>query len=655
VTLGPRCSTRGSERISSGSARPTVRLWLRLAVCVGALVIAPELLGLSLYEQRASYKKALDYLTAGRMDDFHALRDSLGDYPLQPYLDYYELQSRISSAAAETVMAFRTRYADLPVADIIYARWLRRLGQQRRWETFLNHYEPSSSAELKCYHLRALFGTGNEKAALNQVDELWLVATSQPKACDPLFETWIDRGHLTESMVWQRLGLALDANSRTLARYLQRFFKTPSVRTWAQSYYNVHVSPSAITQVSRFSADNRYSREVIAHGLARLASRDPQAASRAWLSYQDSHDFSAGASRAVEAALLVGLAREGTFPEHEPPPDGMPVTELALAALVGESWSDLSFWIEQMPASDREERRWQYWLARALNETTASSRRAQLTYAALAENRDYYGFLAAERLGRPIRLNDQPSSASPIEINRLRNLPGVLRATELYAVGDRVNARREWYRLLPRLSQRDKAIAATLATRIGWTSQAIRTANAASLNDALDLRFPEPYTDVFQRVSHVTTVPDDFLLAIARQESLFDPRARSPANARGLMQLIHPTAERVARRVGITEPSTSDLYDPALNIELAGHHLAALLVRYDGRRPLAAAAYNAGEHRVDRWIRDVPGQWMDVWIESIPFRETRNYVKNVMAFTQVYGQRRGSPRPMLEAHETRLP
>jgi soluble lytic murein transglycosylase len=618
-------------------------------------VFSPPILALSLYEQRATYKKALDHLTAGRMSAFDEARKSLRDYPLHPYLDYYALQSQISTADADVVTAFRSRYADLPVADIVYYRWLKRLGQQRRWETFLNHYEPSSNAELKCYHLRALFGTGNEKAALQQVGELWLVAKSQPKACDPLFEIWINRGYLTESMVWDRLGLALDANSRTLARYLQRFFKSPNVKSWAESYYNVHVSPSALSQTSRFSTDTRYSREVIAHGLARLAKRDPTAASRAWLSFQDSHEFSTEDAFSVQAALLVGHAREGNFPDHEPLPEGMPLEDLALAALARQSWPDLGYWIEQLPQTEREERRWQYWLARSLNQTTRNSERGRLTYAALAENRDYYGFLAAEQLGQPIRLNYQPVPASPIEINRLRNDPGVRRATELYAVGDRINARREWYRLLPGLSEREKAIAARLATEIGWTSQSIRTANVAALRDALDLRFPEPYTDDFQRVSHVTTVPDDFLFAVARQESLFDPRARSSANARGLMQLIPPTAERVARRIGLDEPSTSDLYDPALNIELAGHHLASLLVRYDGRRPLAAAAYNAGEHRVDRWIKDVSGQWMDVWIEGIPFRETRNYVKNVMAFTQVYGQRRGSPRPMLEAHETRIP
>ncbi|MEM8769115.1 MAG: transglycosylase SLT domain-containing protein [Pseudomonadota bacterium] len=671
----PPSSTRGLQQGSSTAdrfppaaktktrrqiGRPQHRLHgtLLLIAALMALGLSLPASALTLYEQRATYKKALDHLTAGRMERFDDLRSDLEDYALAPYLDYYELQSRLSSAKPEAVMAFRASHSALPVADIVYYRWLKRLGGQRRWQTFLKHYEGSEDAELRCYELRALLSTGKKKKALDQVEPLWLVAKSQPKACDPLFESWIDAGRLTESMVWDRLGLALDANSRTLARYLQRFFESPNVKPWAQSYYNVHVTPSGVTQTSRFTTDTRYSREVIAHGLKRLARRDVEAASVAWLSYQDSHSFEAETASAVNRAILLGHAKEGRFPTHDIVQTAdfeLPADELALAALTHQSWPDLEFWIGRLDDEARQDRRWQYWFARALMETTYEPRQAQLTFQALADQRDYYGFLAAERLGQPVRLNHQPTKVSPLAINRLRNQLAVRRATELYAVGDRVNARREWYRLLSDLTARDKATAATLASTIGWTSQGIRTANAGDLRDALELRFPEPYADEFQRISHVTTVPDNFLLAVARQESLFDPRARSSANARGLMQLIHPTAERVARRIGRSAPSASDLYDPALNIELGGHHLADLMGRYGDRRPLAAAAYNAGEHRVDRWIRDETGQWMDVWIETIPFRETRNYVKNVMAFTQVYGQRRGSPRPMLEAHEVKLP
>lgn len=608
------------------------------------------------YEQRATYKKALDHLTAGRMSDFTALRKRLDGYPLQPYLDYYELQSQISSVPPDAVMRFRERHAELPVADIVYARWLKGQGSQKRWDAFLEYYEPSSDVELRCYHLRALFGTGSRDAALDQVGELWLSPQSQPKACDPLFELWIDQDRLTESMVWERLSLALEASNRTLARYLQRFFVTPNVKSSAQSFYSVHVSPGTITQTSRFATDDRYSRAVIGHGLKRLAAQDPEAAEAAWLQYQDSHRFPAEDIATIEAALAIGLARSGRFPDHRTAADTLPAQGLSEAALARQSWADLSFWIERLPVAERESRRWQYWLARSIDETTLDSKRSQLAFAALAADRDYYGFLAAERIGQPVRFNHQPSAASHIEITRFSNLPAVQRATELYAVGDLVNARREWYRLLPTLSVREKATAARLADGIGWISQGIRTANdAPDLRDDLDLRFPAPYTDEFQRVSHITTVPETFLLAIARQESLFDPSARSSANARGLMQLIQPTAERVARRVGLPEPTAAELYYPALNIELGGHHLADLMTRYGARRPLVAAAYNAGEHRVDRWIKDASGQPMDVWIETIPFSETRNYVKNVMAFAKVYGYRRDSPRPMFEAHETRLP
>lgn len=620
-----------------------------------ALALSGQTWALSLYEQRATYKKALAHLGAGQTREFERLRATLEDYPLYPYLDYYELQSRISSASPEVIAAFRQKHADLPVADIVFYRWLKALGSQHQWKTLVDNYEESTDVELRCYYLRGLVSTGRADEALDQVADLWLVPHSQPKSCDPLFETWIDRGRLTESMVWTRLGRALDANSRTLARYLQRFFESPNVTAWAQSYYNVHVTPSTVARTSRFTTDSRYSREVIAHGLKRLAARDPEAASKAWLSYQDSHEFSADETRTIEHALLIGRARKGDMPDHSVEPGDEVIEDLAVAALHHQLWSDLTFWIERLPPERRDERRWQYWLARSLTETMSDSKRAQLTFAALADDRDYYGFLAAEKIGQPVTMNHQSAAVNSLQMNRLENIPGVKRATELYAVGDRVNARREWYRVIPTLSDQDKATAASLAGSIGWASQGIRTANGTTLRNHLDLRFPMPYQDEFQRVSHITTVPETLLLAVARQESLFDPRARSPANARGLMQLMAPTAERVARRVGISEPSTSDLYQPGLNIELAGHYLASLMDRYQGRRPFATAAYNAGEHRVDRWIEDASGLWMDVWIETIPFHETRNYVKNVLAFAQVYGQRRGSPRPMLEAHETRIP
>jgi soluble lytic murein transglycosylase len=236
----------------------------------------------------------------------------------------------------------------------------------------------------------------------------------------------------------------------------------------------------------------------------------------------------------------------------------------------------------------------------------------------------------------------------------VQSLVPVQRALELYAVGDLMNARREWFALVPTLDEEERYHAAALAAAAGWVNQGISIANLGDLRDDVGLRFPVAYAEAFQRTSEATAIPKPFLLAVARQESAFDARARSRANALGLMQLLHPTATQAARQSGLRVPTVTDLYDPDVNVTLGGQHLARLLERYQQRRPVAAAAYNAGEGRVDRWLRDSPGRSMDVWIETIPFRETRDYVKNVLAFTQVYGHLLDSPQPVLASHETAL-
>ena len=607
----------------------------------------------SLYQQRAEYKAALDYLSAGQTSKFRAAQSDLKRYVLAPYLAYYELQSRLSSATATEISRFEQNYGDLPVAGIIYFRWLKRLGSRREWATLLANYRETTNAELNCYRLRALYSTGERERAFAEVGELWMVAKSQPKACDPLFDVWISNGHLTERMVWTRLQLALDANARTLARYLQRFFKGSTAQL-AQTYYNIHITPSNITRTSRYRTDSQYARDVVRHGLVRLSRRDPVAAGKAWKQYRRSNVFAEENILAIETALAVGSARSGSFPKNPnevPAQAALPIAEAAIAL---EDWAQAAYWVDRIGGEDRQQRRWQYWLARSLASSVLHSERAQLTYAALAQERDYYGFLAAEKIGRPVSMNNEALQLAPARINQLRRNPAVARAIELYAVGDMINARREWRDLLPDLNDEDRAAAAVLAESIGWISQSIRIASSDSLRNTLSLRFPLAYPDSFQQVSHTTNVSRSFLQAIARQESAYDPRARSSANARGLMQLMHPTASEVARRVGVAVPTVSELYDPSLNVELAGHHLASLLDRYDQQRPLAAAAYNAGESRVARWTRGRSGMAMDVWIETIPFRETRNYVKNVLAFDQVYSQLLKQPVPMLKVHETAL-
>ena len=214
-----------------------------------------------------------------------------------------------------------------------------------------------------------------------------------------------------------------------------------------------------------------------------------------------------------------------------------------------------------------------------------------------------------------------------------------------------MNARREWEHVLPRLDEEAKRDLVEWAATVGWSARAIFGARDGEMADLVAIRFPRPYLDIFRRYAFQTELSIHFLLAIARQESAFNPGAVSSAGARGLMQLMPGTARHIADRLRVKRPARDDLTDPEVNVRLAANHLAYLMRRYGGSRVLAAAAYNAGERRVNTWLKDADGMPASVWVERIPFRETRDYVKGVIAFAQVYAQLAQEAAPVLTDHE----
>jgi len=601
---------------------------------------------LDLLQQREAYRKAVDHLRAGQVSAALELQKQLADYALAPYITYHRNRLRLSRLSADEVNGFRRDHPDLPGAQRIYRQWLQSQAERGQWRTFLKHYEPTDSVELQCLRLRALHNTGQREAALDGTEALWTVGRSQPKACDPIFQIW-QRERLNDAIAWRRLELAIEANERLLARYLLRFFGS-KVRVWGQAYYDVHASPAHIKRTSRYRTDNEWSRRVIAHGLKRLAGRDAEAARDAWAAYQASHEFSAAERQAIGDAVDAALAAAGLLdrmPAADASAEG--AARFAQAYLKQQNWPLVRAWIERMPEVDRFSDQWQYWLARALEASNEDSERARLTYRSLAEKRSYYAFLAAQRAGLALRMNDASRTVDDEQMQRTLDIPAVERAIELFAVGDETNARRELRGLIPRLSAEERRAATTMVQRIGFTTLAIHTANQAELRDDLGLRFPTLHLPLFGQASHATTVPLPLLLAFARQESAFAANARSSANARGVLQMLTSTARLAARRAGLPAPTAKDLYDPAVNIPLGASHIAWLLRRYDNVLPFAAAAYNAGEHRVDRWMKERAGLPLDVWIDAIPIRETRDYVHAVLAFNQIYAARFGSTTPML--------
>jgi soluble lytic murein transglycosylase len=270
----------------------------------------------------------------------------------------------------------------------------------------------------------------------------------------------------------------------------------------------------------------------------------------------------------------------------------------------------------------------------------------------LATHRQYYGFLSAQKVGLPAQLNTNNDAAKTARnFKQIAERPDIARAMELFAVGDDLNGRREWYQAMGTMSPEALEQLAYLALKMGRLFLAIQTANTAEAFDDLQLRFPLAFTPVFDKAAHKNDIPTSLLRSIARQESAFQPTVVSSAGAQGLMQLMPATAKLAARRARLPKVRSGDLKSPTKNIALGSYHLAWLIRRYDGQRTLAIAAYNAGEGRVDRWIKNNNGVPADIWIESIPFKETRNYVKNVLAFNVVYSTLLGEPVNILKETE----
>ena len=631
----------------------------------------------SRFEQRRYYRSALNNLVAGRMKSFRRERAKVLDYPLLPYLDYAEKVRRLSRMQPQEVLEFRSTWqGESPVADRLYRAWLRNLARRGQWQTYRDHYEPVGSAELQCLNLRAIYRTGDQEEALEQVEKLWLVGRSQPKACDSLFDAWVAAGYLSDDVAWRRISLALEARKTTLARYLIRYLE-PGSQSLAHRYLRVDRTPSALEATRDYRADTVRNRQTIAHGLKRLAARDVALAQRLWEHYGARLEFSSESAREISNRILVQRARQDTLDPKDALPllaqGQSPALEVSRAfvrhAIRKQDWAAAQQWLNVLPDEVHDHPRWRYWRARAdaglrpraadidslhgegwPPEAAAAAdlippyvNRATSAQAlrALATDRSFYGYLAADRLNLAPRLHHQELGLSAELVRAVEHYPGLQRALELFVMGDLTNARREWRFATRALSRQEILAAAQAATQWGWHRQAIQAAIATSHWDDLDLRFPVAYPELILVQARAADVDPGWLYAIARQESAFMPDARSSAGALGLLQVMPRTARITARKYGIPYKRSRELLDPATNVRIGSFYLGEMLERFDRNRVLASAAYNAGPQRVHRWLKDIPANPADIWIESIPLAETRNYVQNVMVFSYIYGVRLG--------------
>lgn len=581
---------------------------------------------------------------------YELLARALRDYPLYPYLEYQALTRNLAGLDTRQVADFLERWADTPLAARLRARWLDHLARNKDWPTFLRFWRDDGNVNRRCHHLQALLATGRKKKALDQVEPLWLHGRSRPKACDPVFAAWRKAGRLTPELIWRRLAMAMDLGEVRLARYLKKLLPLKE-RALAELWLAARRQPGRVLHDKRLPKQHPMRQALLSYAVRRQTTLDPLAAIGLWKKIAPRAGFDARERRRILTYLVRRLARlddpeAWDFIRNIKPPAGAIELQEArlLAALRHQNWALLNQWIGQLPENRRTSERWRYWQARAL-EALGRRDQALSLYRALAGERSYYGFLAADRIGAPYRLDHRPTPVDDTILASLQAQPAFRRARELVALARWSDARREWRLATKKLSKKELMAAARLARDWGWIDQAIFTLARTGYWDDLELRFPLVHHEKVRHEAGRKGLDLAWVLGLIRQESAFNPAVRSPAGAIGLMQLMPATARYVARQLlkKRQTPKRTSLTRPALNIELGTSYLADVLQRLAGNPVLATAAYNAGPRKVARWLPKEEAGVLpaDLWIELIPYRETRQYVKRVFTYAVIYDSRLG--------------
>ncbi|MFQ1688651.1 transglycosylase SLT domain-containing protein [Aeromonas veronii] len=602
------------------------------------------------------YRQAYDAVRANDQARFQQIRARLTHYPLLPYLDYYLLAFRPGAADYNDVTRFIRQHGDTPQSNRLERSYLTYLAQSQQWSQFLRFYPAKpSSTDLLCMHYQALYYTGKPKEALQGAGKIWMSGQSRPDACSPLFQLWQASGQRTQEKIWQRMTLAFEAENPNLIRHLGATLGS-GLQSYGDQMVTLFEQPAKAMNPAYFSS-TPYSRKLLSLGLTRYANQEPESVLRQLALFRSRFGLTQAEVKPVERAIARRLLLDRSIAQRSwvdstvkklADPD---ITELrARLAIWEQDWRGLSGWVKMMPMARQKEDRWRYWMARSL-EVQGQQKPARDLYLETANLRGFYGFMAAQRTGVPYRIKNQSVKHVPDWRTASQRWPFLLRVRELLSMNEIAAARSEWIHNMDRNPVAQRIEFGHIALNQGWHELAILASIRAEAWDALDLRFPLPLKRTFSQMAQERTMNTSLLYAISRQESALYPLAQSPVGARGLMQLMPATAKETAGKLGVPYRNEQQLFDPTMNIRLGSAYLKRLLDVYDGNRILAAAAYNAGPGRVKRWREQSDNKPMDVWVESIPYKETRNYVQNVLSFDLIYQHKLQQPLRFMSERE----
>ncbi len=562
------------------------------------------------------------------------------DYPLAPYVQYWQLRSRLVDLSPGEIQNFLTRHDDSLVADRFRADWLRQLAKDRDWQGFLREYPKltTEDPELVCFAYQARLAQG-ESGILTQARPLWFTAQILPESCLPLIELMFKKDMLSVDDTWTRIRLALEIGNVSGARMLLVYLPAAQ-RPDPKTLDSISRRPQYFLDRAPLPLKTRAQREMAIYALYKTAEGWPQTAAdrlnRIAKELTDAEREYAWAQIASVAARNLHPDALTWFGNAGNAMNDRQLTWRARAALRAGNWNEVLAAIEAMSPAEYKWVQWRYWKARALS-ALGRQLEANAILAPLSNQFNFYGQLAAEELGTSISTVPQTYRPDEEEVEAIAKDPGIARALTLYRIGQRFEGALEWQWAVKDYEDKKLLAAAELASRNQWYERAIDTAERTVLLHDFGLRYPTPYREVVQDYATQLDLDEAWVYGLVRQESRFVHTARSTAGASGLMQLMPSTARWVAKRLGLSGHHTTLTATADSNIVLGTYYLRQMMDSLDNQMVLASAGYNAGPRRAREWVAGRPLEGA-VYIETIPFAETREYVKRVMNNTLYYAR-----------------
>ncbi len=587
---------------------------------------------------------------AAREQKWENVSSSVDQHVLYPYIQYHQLKSRLPYLDADDVRDWVNKNQDSPLSAWLEKKALMDFGKAGKWQEIrtLTDTAPGDTA-ARCYFYLAWYDRMPD-AAISGGQNLWLSGSSRPNECDALFVRLKKDGHINDELVWHRLLLSLQNRNVNMVRYLGRQLKGTAYEHSAD-YVNLVINqPEKLLKLPEPVKHESDDLRLMYAAFQYLSAADTPRALDYWTQLNDRYPFSRPQREVIERSIARYSYRLDEANEAQQKAldeilvrygDPDLIGPRLRSAIADSDWLQVLYWSSKVADQDFADSFNQYWRGRAL-QATGHKQLADQAFQVAAAERNFYGFLAADRMSVPFAMGYDVPDVSEDALTELKKMNAIRRIGALWNLGELGLAMQEWQWLMSHHPDETAALS-EYALREHWYSLAVAATIKGGHWDYIAHRFPLAYRQAFAQRGSDLGLDPRLLMSIARRESAFNPEAVSPVGARGLMQVMPDTARHLSRVLNIPYPGSDGLKDADTNIRLASQYVKELSDRYHGNLIAVLAGYNAGPSRADVWLRENQGEF-DQLIESITFRETRDYVKAVLAYRVIFDSLSGQEK-----------